>query len=89
MRQALAGLVDIGAISRVEDVVFADLHQIDPAYVVFDDHYEPSVGTLHAYLQQHRIYSRGRYGAWIYNSMEDSLLAGKETAELVDGLGAP
>jgi protoporphyrinogen oxidase len=88
VRQALTGLVEIGAIARVEDVVFADLHEIDPAYVVFDDHYQRSVDTLHGFLQQHRIYSRGRYGAWIYNSMEDSLLAGKEVAGLVDGLAA-
>lgn len=86
VKDALQSLVEIKAISRVDDVVFADLREIDPAYVIFDDGYEAALETIHRYLTQARIYATGRYGAWIYNSMEDSLRMGKETAELVDAL---
>ena len=32
-------------------------------------------------LKEKNIYTIGRYGAWIYNSMEDSMLKAKELAE--------
>jgi protoporphyrinogen oxidase len=85
-RDALAALAEIGAIRSVEDVLFAQLRTIDPAYVVFDEHYESAVEQLHRYLEANRIFSRGRYGSWIYNAMEDSLLSGKDTASLIDQL---
>ncbi|MCK5797786.1 MAG: FAD-dependent oxidoreductase [Deltaproteobacteria bacterium] len=85
-RDVLAALVEIGAISDVNDVLFADERVIDPAYVVFDEHYADATQTIHAYLESQRIFSRGRYGAWIYNAMEDSLLAGKKAAARVMAL---
>jgi protoporphyrinogen oxidase len=84
--EALRALVEIGAIGAVEDVVFADLREIEVAYVIFDEHYEASLKCIFEWLESRRIYSCGRYGAWIYNSMEDSLLAGKAVAEHVDAL---
>ena len=85
---ALAALVKAGALASTEDVVVADLRQIDHAYVVFDDHYEEALGRIFPYLEQRRVFSRGRYGSWIYNSMEDSLMAGREVAEVISRLPA-
>ena len=85
---ALAALVEAGALASTEDVVVADLREIDHAYVVFDDNYEQALGRIFPYLERHRIYSRGRYGSWIYNSMEDSLIAGREVAALINQLPA-
>ncbi len=85
--EAVRALVELSAIGSAAAVRFADLREIDPAYVIFDEHYEEALATIHPYLESQRIYAIGRYGAWIYNAMEDSLLAGKATAERVDGLG--
>ncbi|MBW2734945.1 MAG: NAD(P)-binding protein [Deltaproteobacteria bacterium] len=85
-RDALEALVAMGAIDAMDDVLFADERVIDPAYVIFDEAYERSLETIHGYLESKRIFSRGRYGAWIYNAMEDSLLAGKEAAQRADAL---
>ncbi|MBK8481905.1 MAG: FAD-dependent oxidoreductase [Proteobacteria bacterium] len=85
-REALEGLVAIGAIDAVEDVLFAELRELAPAYVVFDEGYESAVATIQSYLAAHRIFSCGRYGAWIYNAMEDSLLAGRQAAAETDAL---
>lgn len=85
-REALEGLVAIGAIGAVEDVLFAELRELAPAYVVFDEGYEEAVATIQRYLAAHRIFSCGRYGAWIYNAMEDSLLAGRQAAAETDAL---
>jgi len=86
--EALQALVSIGAIASLDDVLFAELEVIDPGYVVFDEHYAPSLETIHSYLRGQRIVSCGRYGEWIYNSMEDSLLAGRAAAELTAALDA-
>ena len=83
---ALAALVKIGALRDTADVVHAELRNIEYAYVVFDDHYEASLERIMPYLERHRIYSRGRYGSWIYNSMEDSMMAGRDVAALVEAL---
>ncbi|MCA9668858.1 MAG: FAD-dependent oxidoreductase [Myxococcales bacterium] len=87
-RDAIRALVEIKAINSSEDVVFADLRRIDPAYVIFDEAYESALEVIHPYLESQRIYSTGRYGAWIYNAMEDSLLAGKAAIETVESLPA-
>ena len=83
-QDAIEALVEINAISDVNDVVFADLREINPAYVIFDHDYHQALETIQPYLASHNILSCGRYGAWIYNAMEDSLLAGKEAAQMAN-----
>jgi protoporphyrinogen oxidase len=76
-----AGLTAAGVLAGPEDILFAELKELKYAYVVFDDAYYASVATITSFLEAHDVYPRGRYGAWIYNSMEDSMLAGLEVAE--------
>ena len=83
---ALRGLVEIAAIGAVDQVLFADLREIDPAYVVFDDRYQEARSLLVRFLEARRIFATGRYGGWVYNAMEDSLLLGKQVAGRVDAL---
>ncbi len=73
-------MVAAGAIESSEDILFAELKELKYAYVVFDDHYYGAVATLTKWLEARDIYPRGRYGSWIYNAMEDSILAGREVA---------
>ncbi len=68
------------ALNSPDDILFAELKELTYAYVVFDDHYYSSVETITRYLESHQIYPRGRYGSWIYNAMEDCILAGREIA---------
>jgi protoporphyrinogen oxidase len=75
--QALAAA---GAINSADDVLFAEMKELKYAYVVFDDNYYSSVETLIKYFESNDVYPRGRYGSWIYNAMEDSILAGREIA---------
>jgi protoporphyrinogen oxidase len=86
LAEAIPALVEARALRAAEDVVFAELSQIDHAYVVFDDNYERALERIHPYLERHGIHSRGRYGSWVYNAMEDSLIAGREVAHTVDRL---
>jgi protoporphyrinogen oxidase len=76
--QALAAA---GAINGSDDVLFADIKELKYAYVVFDNHYYSSVDKLIKYFESNDIFPRGRYGSWIYNAMEDSILAGRDIAQ--------
>lgn len=76
----LAALVEVGALAAVDDVLFTAEREIEYAYVVFDDHHAAATRTIFAWLAQVGIHSCGRYGAWVYNSMEDSVIQGREAA---------
>ena len=54
---------------------------IDPAYVHINIETTKEIDELKEKLLNNNIYTIGRYGAWIYNSMEDSMLKAKELAE--------
>ena len=86
IRESAQGLAEMGAIASPDDVLFADAREIDYAYVVFDDNYYAATSAIFAFLESHAIYSRGRYGSWTYNSMEDALLAGRDVAATVDAI---
>ena len=75
-----AALADMGALHDPADVEFAHVRDVECAYVVFDEDYAASRATLFEYFAQVGIRSCGRYGAWIYNSMEDSIIEGMEAA---------
>ena len=70
-------------------VRFARLRVIEHAYVVFDEHYEPSLSVIMPYLNSINILPSGRYGGWNYSSMEDALLFGRHAAtQAIDLLGS-
>jgi protoporphyrinogen oxidase len=80
--QALAAA---GAINSADDVLFAELKELKYAYVVFDDHYYGAVDLITRYLESKSVHPRGRYGSWVYNAMEDCILAGREVAAKLSG----
>jgi protoporphyrinogen oxidase len=84
VRASARGLAEMGAITSPADVAFADPREIDYAYVVFDDHYYAATKSIFTFLEAYGIYSRGRYGGWTYNAMEDALIDGREVAKTID-----
>jgi protoporphyrinogen oxidase len=78
------GLAKMGAIASPDDVELALCRDIEHAYVVFDEDYQPSREIIFDWLRQVDVQSCGRYGAWVYNSMEDSILQGMEAAAWVN-----
>ncbi len=83
-RQAAQGLVEAGALTSTDDVLFADPKELKYAYVVFDENYYPATTAIFHFLESHGIYPRGRYGSWTYNAMEDCVIAGREVAATIE-----
>ncbi len=76
-------LVAAGAIGKPDDILFAELREIEYAYVVFDHYYYEALAKLMPFLQAHDVHPRGRYGSWTYNSMEDCLMLGRDVAGML------
>lgn len=76
----IASLVALGVVGDPQDVLFVRERRIEYAYVVFDDEHAAAVRDIQAWLAGVGIRSCGRYGAWTYNSMEDSMIQGRQAA---------
>ncbi len=68
-----------------DDMKLVDYESIimDPAYVHINTETTKKIDKLKKEFSNKNIYTIGRYGAWIYNSMEDSMLTAKELAEKI------
>lgn len=79
------GLQRTGILRSTDDILMADIIRIECAYVIHDLYRSQALHTIFPYLEQQRIYSIGRYGAWEYDSMEGAILTGKQIAERLRG----
>ena len=67
------------------EVEVEEVRHIRYGYVVFDEHYFPAKQAILGHLQAHDVASLGRYGAWVYSSMEDALWDGYQFAQRLAG----
>lgn len=91
-RKKLAGqvkqdLIKAGILKPTDKIIAEHVQYISHAYVIFDKHYQASRKKIVDYLQQHQIYSIGRWGNWEYSAMEDALMAGVNTAKKIQESG--
>ncbi len=63
------------------EVEVEEVRHIKYGYVVFDKHYFAAKECLLPYLRGQGVQSLGRYGAWVYASMEDALMDGFQFAQ--------
>ena len=77
----LDGLRQVGLASPQEEPDFIEQFTIPCAYVIMDHAYESNRAIILNWLKDQAIWSIGRYGSWIYDSMEGSLLQGKQLAQ--------
>ncbi|MDH4099669.1 MAG: FAD-dependent oxidoreductase, partial [Nitrospirota bacterium] len=79
----LKDFVKSGMLTPDDNVIATDIVDIPYAYVVYDRHRQKVLPEAFSWLESLSIFSVGRYGAWIYGSMEDAILQGKEVAEKI------
>lgn len=66
-----------------ESIEIVDVIDIDPAYVIYNKTWRKDTEVIKNTLEQYNVYNAGRYGDWLYGSMEDSMRAGISVAEKV------
>lgn len=64
-----------------DEIIMQRIIDISHAYVIYDHWREKNIVKLLHELESEQIYSIGRYGAWKYCSMQETLLDGKQLAE--------
>lgn len=79
--EVLAGMRRAGLLKSSDEILAKVWLPIRCAYVVYDFNRTPAVKTIFAELGRRRIESIGRYGAWKYSFMEETILDGKRCAE--------
>lgn len=86
--EALSGVLQllsaIGPTVGRGDVEVCQQRTIDYAYVIYDHAYAGARSVIMEYLEESGILSVGRYGKWVYASMEDALMDGREAAAKIE-----
>ena len=83
VKQIIDSLKQSG-ILRSEDRIVAQYPVLLPyAYVVYNGTRKKAVERIQRYLKARNVFSFGRYGSWVYSSMEDAVLEGKQHADML------
>jgi dTDP-4-dehydrorhamnose reductase len=83
--KTIEGLIQMGLITNKDEIIFKDIIEVNPGYVIFDFNKEKNLKIIEDYLVGKNVQCIGRYGKWEYSSMEEAMLYGKETAEKLTG----
>lgn len=77
----LEGMRRVGLIAQDEDPVLIEHHTVPTAYVIMDMAYGDARAHIMSWLDAQGITSIGRYGAWMYDSMEGAIAQGLATGK--------
>lgn len=80
LKLTLENLKKINIISEDNKLVAYETIIMDPSYVHVEEKTGKDIAVHMDKLNKYKIYSIGRYGAWTYCSMEDSMISAKELA---------
>jgi len=87
-RAVIRQLVKTGIIISKEQIITKMWLKIPCAYVIFNKERTEALPLISEWLETENIYSVGRYGAWKYSFMEESLKEGRDTAyKILNGAG--
>jgi len=81
--QAIEALRDSKILRKGDKLAVIYPIVLNCAYVIYNKSRAKTVTHIQNYLNVQDVFSFGRYGSWIYSSMEDAVVQGKEVAEKV------
>lgn len=73
-------LMEIGILSAKQKLMVVNLIPMPYAYVVYDFQRNKNLEIIGKYLAGKNIFTAGRFGAWEYSAMEESIIEGKTIA---------
>jgi protoporphyrinogen oxidase len=83
----LASLRGTGILGSKDRVVFQDQVDIPFAYVVYDARREPSLKTIHSWMESRGLHPCGRFGEWGYHWSFEAMESGRRVAQRVARAG--
>ncbi|OGS08557.1 MAG: hypothetical protein A2270_01820 [Elusimicrobia bacterium RIFOXYA12_FULL_51_18] len=88
-KKIFRGLIKGGVIKNEKDIIEKLWLKIPCAYVIYDSARNIALPPILSTLADNNIHSIGRYGAWKYSFMEESVKEGLETAKKIITNRAP
>jgi protoporphyrinogen oxidase len=83
IENCITDCINMGMLKKRDDLEVVKIIDIPYGYVVFDHNREPVVNKIQSMLETAKIYTAGRFGSWVYSSMEDAFMDGYKKAEKV------
>ncbi|MDI6756776.1 MAG: FAD-dependent oxidoreductase [Endomicrobiia bacterium] len=83
LNASVEGLKSAGLLSSSGDIVSLDIRPMPNAYVVYDFERARAIEKIRAVLVGKDVHLAGRYGAWKYSYMEESLAEARGIAESI------
>jgi protoporphyrinogen oxidase len=83
IENCITDCMKIGILRNREDLAVVNVIDIPFGYVVFDHNRDSVVNIIQSCLESAKIYTAGRFGSWVYSSMEDAFMDGYNKAEKV------
>jgi protoporphyrinogen oxidase len=83
IENCISDCMKIGILKNRDDLAVVKVIDIPYGYVVFDHNRESIVNSIQSSLESAKIYTAGRFGSWVYSSMEDAFMDGFNKAEKV------
>ncbi|MBU2530412.1 MAG: FAD-dependent oxidoreductase [Elusimicrobia bacterium] len=80
-KEIVNGLIKCGILKNSKDIIEKMWLKIECAYVIYDKERMKALPEIFDYLKKHQIHSIGRYGAWKYSFMEESIIEGLQAAQ--------
>ena len=81
--QVITCLTDLGLLRASDKILLERVVHIPHAYTIPTRSLNDHLRVINEFLEENKIYSRGRFGEWKYSSMEDAILDGKRIADLL------
>ena len=83
IENCIADCIKVGIIKSCDDLKLVNIIDIPHGYVVFDHNRDNAVSEIQSTLELSRIFTAGRFGSWVYSSMEDAFMDGYNKAQKV------
>jgi len=77
-------LRNCGILRESDKILVTNVLEMPYAYVIYDKEHLSALTIIKRFLQANGIFSIGRFGAWRYSYMEESILDGKNIAEILN-----
>lgn len=81
LKLTIKNLQKVGIVEENNKLVDYEALLLDPAYVHVHNNTNKDVESFFKKIKEDNIYSLGRYGAWVYCSMEDCMLEAEKLAQ--------
>jgi len=85
LEKTIKDLNACGILKKGDKILTLNILPIRYAYIIYNRNRNEALEIIQSFLKKNKIFSIGRFGAWKYSYMEESILDGKEIAELING----